>query len=108
MCVVDIGGTTTDVGVLVEGFPREAQMKVKVCTHYTLHEIFLLLHIMLYWCDSPIIFPQIGGVRTNFRMPDLLSVGLGGGSLVEEFREGDQLKVRRLLTIVESKNLCLG
>lgn len=30
MLVVDIGGTTTDVGVLVKGFPREAQMKVKV------------------------------------------------------------------------------
>ena len=26
---------------------------------------------------------DIGGVRTNFRMPDTLSIGLGGGSLVE-------------------------
>jgi len=25
---------------------------------------------------------DIGGVRTNFRMPDILSVGLGGGSYV--------------------------
>jgi N-methylhydantoinase A/oxoprolinase/acetone carboxylase beta subunit len=51
--VVDIGGTTTDVGVLQQGFPREASIAV-----------------------------QIGGVRTNFRMPDVLSLGLGGGSLV--------------------------
>ena len=31
--VVDIGGTTTDVGVLVKGFPREAssQVKVNIC-----------------------------------------------------------------------------
>ena len=52
--VVDIGGTTSDVGVLVQGFPREASVAVR-----------------------------IGGVRTNFRMPDVLSFGLGGGSLVK-------------------------
>jgi N-methylhydantoinase A/oxoprolinase/acetone carboxylase beta subunit len=51
--VVDIGGTTTDVGVLQHGFPREASVAV-----------------------------EIGQVRTNFRMPDVLSLGLGGGSLV--------------------------
>jgi len=51
--VVDIGGTTSDVGVLVNGFPREASVAVR-----------------------------IGGVRTNFRMPDVLSFGLGGGSHV--------------------------
>jgi N-methylhydantoinase A/oxoprolinase/acetone carboxylase beta subunit len=51
--VVDIGGTTTDVGVLVNGFPRESAVAV-----------------------------DIGGVRTNFRMPDVLSIGLGGGSRV--------------------------
>lgn len=51
--VVDIGGTTTDIGLLLDGFPREAAMTV-----------------------------DVGGVRTNFRMPDLLALGLGGGSLV--------------------------
>ena len=51
--VVDVGGTTTDVGSLRHGFPREANNVV-----------------------------VIGGVRTLFRMPDLLSVGLGGGTLV--------------------------
>ena len=51
--VVDIGGTTSDVGVLQHGFPREASVSV-----------------------------DIGGVRTNFRMPDVLSLGLGGGSYV--------------------------
>ena len=52
--VIDVGGTTTDVGQLRRGFPREANSVV-----------------------------EVGGVRTLFRMPDLLSVGLGGGSLVE-------------------------
>ncbi|WP_336206672.1 hydantoinase/oxoprolinase family protein [Nonomuraea sp. LPB2021202275-12-8] len=51
--VVDIGGTTTDVGVLTGGYPRAATGEV-----------------------------DIGGVRTNFRMPDVLSIGLGGGSRV--------------------------
>lgn len=51
--VADVGGTTTDLGVLVKGFPRESAVAV-----------------------------EIGGVRTNFRMPDLTSLGLGGGSLV--------------------------
>ena len=51
--MVDIGGTTSDVGVLQHGFPREASVSV-----------------------------DIGGVRTNFRMPDVLSLGLGGGSRV--------------------------
>lgn len=56
--VVDIGGTTTDIGSLQHGFPRQAATVV-----------------------------DIGGVRTNFRMPDVFSIGLGGGSLVR--RNGD-------------------
>jgi N-methylhydantoinase A/oxoprolinase/acetone carboxylase beta subunit len=56
--VADIGGTTTDLGMLVNGFPRESSVAV-----------------------------DIGGVRTNFRMPDILAIGLGGGSLVR--RNGD-------------------
>ncbi|GAB3212934.1 hydantoinase/oxoprolinase family protein [Marinactinospora endophytica] len=51
--VVDVGGTTADIGVLVGGFPRPAGAEV-----------------------------EIGGVRTNFRMPDVVAIGIGGGSLV--------------------------
>ena len=32
--VVDIGGTTTDVGQLVKGFPREAAARVEVNLNY--------------------------------------------------------------------------
>ncbi|MDR2305396.1 MAG: hydantoinase/oxoprolinase family protein [Treponema sp.] len=53
--VIDIGGTTTDFGILQNGFPRESGVAV-----------------------------TIGGVRTNFRMPDVISIGLGGGSIVRE------------------------
>jgi N-methylhydantoinase A/oxoprolinase/acetone carboxylase beta subunit len=51
--VVDVGGTTADVGIVAGGFPREAGAVT-----------------------------QLGGVRTNFRMPDLLSLGIGGGTRV--------------------------
>lgn len=51
--VVDVGGTTADFGALVGGYPRQANAAVK-----------------------------IGEVRTLFQLPDLLSVGLGGGSLI--------------------------
>lgn len=51
--VVDMGGTTTDVGTLQHGFPRAASTDVRVA-----------------------------GVTTSFRMPDVLSIGIGGGSRV--------------------------
>ncbi|MDQ1628191.1 MAG: hypothetical protein QOI54_1935 [Actinomycetota bacterium] len=57
--IVDIGGTTTDVGILVDGYPREAPAEV-----------------------------QVAGVRTSFRMPDVISIGLGGGSLVRSTDDG--------------------
>ena len=57
--VVDVGGTTTDLGVLTHGFPRESMLAV-----------------------------EIGGVRTNFRMPDIISIGLGGGSIVRQHEDG--------------------
>jgi len=51
--VVDVGGTTADVGALADGFPRQSALAV-----------------------------DVGGVRTNFRMPDLVAVALGGGTVV--------------------------
>jgi N-methylhydantoinase A/oxoprolinase/acetone carboxylase beta subunit len=51
--VVDVGGTSSDVGVLVSGFPRESAQGV-----------------------------TIGGIDTNFRMPDLVTIALGGGTVV--------------------------
>lgn len=57
--VIDVGGTTTDLGVIQNGFPRESSVAV-----------------------------TIGGVRTNFRMPDVVSIGLGGGSIVRERADG--------------------
>ena len=52
--VVDVGGTTSDIGCLVGGFPREANNIV-----------------------------HVGGVRTLFRMPDLLPIALGGGTIID-------------------------
>jgi N-methylhydantoinase A/oxoprolinase/acetone carboxylase beta subunit len=51
--VVDVGGTTTDIGVLVQGLPRESY-------------------------GGRII----GGVATNFRIPDVITIPIGGGTIV--------------------------
>jgi N-methylhydantoinase A/oxoprolinase/acetone carboxylase beta subunit len=51
--VADIGGTTTDVGLLQRGEPHERALA-----------------------------GETGGVRTNFRMPDVVSLALGGGSII--------------------------
>jgi N-methylhydantoinase A/oxoprolinase/acetone carboxylase beta subunit len=51
--VIDVGGTSTDVGALAQGFPRESAFGV-----------------------------ELGGVQTNFRMPDVVSVALGGGTII--------------------------
>ena len=78
--VVDIGGTTTDVGVLAHGFPRESMVAV-----------------------------EIGDVRTNFRMPDLVSVGLGGGSLVRQLDDGRvTVGPDSVGYLVTQKALCFG
>ena len=53
--VFDIGGATTNIGVLTHGYPRES--------------------------SNPI---YIGGVRTNFRMPDILSIPLAGGTIIRD------------------------
>ncbi|MBU5585359.1 hydantoinase/oxoprolinase family protein, partial [Enterococcus sp. S181_ASV_20] len=42
----------------------------------------------------------IGGIRTNFRMPDVLSIGLGGGTIVHvenELRVGPESLGYRIL-----------
>lgn len=57
--VADVGGTSTDVGVLAHGFPRESTAAA-----------------------------EIGGIRTNFRMPDLVAIALGGGTVVHG-QDGD-------------------
>ncbi len=57
--VADTGGTTTNIGVLVNGYPREA------------------------------LEVNIAGVRTNIRAPDVIAIGLGGGSIVRWTKTGE-------------------
>lgn len=77
--VVDIGGTTSDVGSLQKGFPRQASLAV-----------------------------DVGGVRTNFRMPDVFSIGLGGGSLVVEGPEGVAVGPRSVGYRIATEALIFG
>ena len=60
--VVDIGGTTTDVGMLIGDFPRTRGLGA-----------------------------EFAGVRTNFRVPDVHSFGLGGGSIIH--RDGEDFTI---------------
>ena len=67
--MIDVGGTSTDVGVLVNGFPRESSQAV-----------------------------EIGGIRTNFRMPDLVTIALGGGTIVRDGSIGPDSVAWRIRT----------
>ncbi|GKZ85104.1 hypothetical protein AnigIFM56816_010868 [Aspergillus niger] len=63
--VMDVGGTTTDVcALLPSGFPRKAPN-----------------------------FVEVGGVRTAFPIPEVLSVGLGGGSRIHIDHAQDAVSV---------------
>lgn len=56
LMVVDVGGTTTDVGLLLaNGFPRQQAA-----------------------------YSDLAGVRMNFSCPDVKSIGLGGGSIIRK------------------------
>ncbi len=77
--VVDIGGTTSDVGSLHKGFPRQATVAV-----------------------------EVGGVRTNFRMPDVFSIGLGGGSLVVDDADGIKVGPRSVGYRIATEALIFG
>jgi len=77
--VVDVGGTSTDVGVLVNGFPRESTRGV-----------------------------EIGGVRTNFRMPDLVTIALGGGTEVLRNHAGVQIGPHSVGYLLQRDALVFG
>jgi N-methylhydantoinase A/oxoprolinase/acetone carboxylase beta subunit len=75
--VVDVGGTTSDIGCIKGGFPREANAAV-----------------------------EVGGVRTLFRMPDLLSLALGGGTEISA--DGRRFGPRSVGYRLTSRALCFG
>ena len=77
--VVDIGGTSTDVGVLVNGFPRESSYGV-----------------------------EIGGIRTNFRMPDLVTIALGGGTVISADDDGIRVGPRSVGYLLQREALVFG
>jgi N-methylhydantoinase A/oxoprolinase/acetone carboxylase beta subunit len=77
--VVDVGGTSTDVGVLVNGFPRESSQGV-----------------------------EIGGIRTNFRMPDLVTIALGGGTEVSQDSRGVRIGPRSVGYLIQRDALVFG
>jgi len=77
--VIDVGGTTSDGGVLVNYFPRESTQSA-----------------------------QIGGVRTNFRMPDVVAVGIGGGTTIRIQKEHCQLGPDSVGYQLKEKGIAFG
>ena len=77
--VADVGGTSTDVGVLVNGFPRESSQGV-----------------------------EIGGIRTNFRMPDLVTIALGGGTVISPQGTGVRIGPRSVGYLLQQEALVFG
>jgi N-methylhydantoinase A/oxoprolinase/acetone carboxylase beta subunit len=59
--VIDAGGTSTDIGMVVNGLPKRS-------------------------CHAT----QIGGVELHFAMPDVLSLAIGGGSIIKDGKIGPQ------------------
>jgi N-methylhydantoinase A/oxoprolinase/acetone carboxylase beta subunit len=77
--VADVGGTSTDFGVLTNGFPRESAQGV-----------------------------EIGGVRTNFRMPDLVTIALGGGTVVSGEPGDVRIGPRSVGYLIQQEALVFG
>lgn len=77
--VADVGGTSTDLGVLVKGFPRESALAA-----------------------------DIGGVRTNAPMPDILSLAIGGGTIVTGTAGAPQVGPASVGHRITSESLTFG
>ncbi|MFD2588722.1 hydantoinase/oxoprolinase N-terminal domain-containing protein [Croceitalea marina] len=77
--VIDVGGTTSDAGMLVDFFPRESTQAA-----------------------------QIGGVLTNFRMPDIVAVGIGGGTIVRFVEDECQLGPDSVGYLLKKEALAFG
>src|SRR5262249_26948221 len=77
--VIDVGGTSPSGGVLVKGVPRQASQGV-----------------------------EIGAIRTNFRMPDLVTIALGGGSVISGGPEGARIGPRSVGYLLEREAFVFG
>ncbi len=74
--VVDIGGTSTDCGIVLNGLAKKSSS-----------------------------FVSISGVKLNYAMPDIVSIALGGGSILSidnDIKIGPQSVGKDLLTLSKS------
>ncbi|WP_037601902.1 hydantoinase/oxoprolinase N-terminal domain-containing protein [Streptacidiphilus rugosus] len=77
--VADVGGTTTDLSVLVGGYPRQSTTGV-----------------------------TIGGIRLNSPMPDTLSIPIGGGTRIHSTGRGVRLGPDSLAHRINPQALAFG
>jgi len=67
--IIDVGGTSSDIGLVTNGYPKRS-------------------------CKAA----KIGGVKLQFPMPDVLSLAIGGGSIVCGEKIGPESVARELLS----------
>jgi N-methylhydantoinase A/oxoprolinase/acetone carboxylase beta subunit len=77
--VVDIGGTSTDIGLIKNGFPRRS-----------------------------LNTSHVGGVRLNFSMPDVLSIAIGGGSYINIEGKKPQIGPKSSGKQFRQESFCFG
>lgn len=77
--VVDIGGTSTDVGIIRNRFPIRSLNR-----------------------------SNIGGVSLNFPMPDVLSIALGGGSIIDLQSDRCTIGPKSVGKFLLKQALCFG
>ncbi len=77
--IVDIGGTSTDIGLIKQGFPRRS-----------------------------LNTSHIGGVKLNFSMPDVLSIALGGGSYLDLSHETPRILPKSAGKDIVTHARCFG
>lgn len=78
--VLDVGGTSTDAGCLVSSHPRDSNAEA-----------------------------YIAGVRCNHRTTDVVSIALGGGSIVSLQKDGTvKIGPESVGSDIQSKALCFG
>lgn len=77
--VVDIGGTSTDVGVVKKGFPRKQLQGA-----------------------------SIAGIPLSYQMPDVISVSLGGGTLFKASQCGYQMTQESCAHELRNKGYSFG
>ena len=77
--IVDIGGTSTDIGIVLNGFARRSLAE-----------------------------SRIAGIQLNFTMPDVISIAIGGGSYIRQIDNKIKIGPESCSKNLEKESLIFG